>query len=352
MENNRRRLEDISWKISEEDYRKDPALSYSTLAKYERTGFNGLSTLFEPISTPSTVFGQAVDSIITGGEEEFNQRFFVADMPETTDSVIKIVKDLFAVYGTSYNSIESIPDSNVLVVVNNNNYQQNWKPETRVKVVKEKGSRYYELLFLSGTKTILSSEVANNVYEAVRALKESEATKDYFAPNNVFDDTIERFYQLKFKANLDGIDYRCMADLLIVDKANKIVYPIDLKTSSHKEWDFFKSFIEWNYQIQARLYWRIIRKVMDADEEFKDYKLADYKFIVVNKETLTPLVWEFESTTETGNLFFGKNKQIEMRDPETIGQELHYYLSTENVVVPQGIEINNSNSLIKWMENM
>ena len=104
--------------------------------------------------------------------------------------------------------------------------------------------------------------------------------------------------------------------------------------------------------IQARLYWRIIRKVMDADEEFKDYKLANYKFIVVNKETLTPLVWEFESTTEVGNLVFGKNKQIEMRDPETIGKELHHYLSTENVVVPQGIEINNSNSLIKWMNNM
>jgi hypothetical protein len=242
-----RSLREISWQVPEETYREDLALSYSTLAKYERSGFNGLETLFDKVESPSLTFGSAVDSIITGGEEEFNQRFFVADMPETPDSVVKIVKDLFAVYGTSYNSIESIPDSNVLVVVNNNNYQQNWKPETRVKVVKEKGSRYYELLFLSGTKTILSSEVANNVYEAVRALKESESTKEYFAPNNVFDDTIERFYQLKFKANLNGIDYRCMADLLIADKANKVVYPIDLKTSSHKEWDFYQSFVQWRY---------------------------------------------------------------------------------------------------------
>ena len=104
--------------------------------------------------------------------------------------------------------------------------------------------------------------------------------------------------------------------------------------------------------IQARLYWRIIRKVMDADEEFKDYRLADYKFIVVNKETLVPLVWEFEATTAVGDIYFGKNKQIEMRDPETIGKELFGYLSQQNVVVPNGIEINNSNSLIKWMNNM
>ena len=91
---------------------------------------------------------------------------------------------------------------------------------------------------------------------------------------------------------------------------------------------------------------------MDSDEEFKDYKLADYKFIVVNKETLTPLVWGFESTTSLGDIKFGKNKQIEMRDPETIGKELYHYLSTENVVVPQGIELTTQNSLIKWMNNM
>ena len=242
-----RSLKEISWQVPEEEYREDFALSYSTLAKYERSGFNGLSTLFDKVESPSLTFGSAVDSIITGGEEEFNQRFFVADMPETPDSVIKIVKDLFAIYGTSYDKIENIPDSNVLVAVNNNNYQQNWKPETRVKVVKEKGSRYYELLFLSGDRTILSSEVADNVYAAVRALKESESTKKYFESDSVFDDTIKRFYQLKFKAELNGIEYRCMADLLVVDKEKKIVYPIDLKTSSHKEWDFYQSFVQWRY---------------------------------------------------------------------------------------------------------
>ena len=56
-----------------------------------------------------------------------------------------------------------------------------------------------------------------------------------------------------------------MSDLLIVDYKSKTVQPIDLKTSSHTEWDFFKSFIQWNYQIQARLYWRIIRDVMNKD---------------------------------------------------------------------------------------
>ena len=40
-------LSDISWQIPEEIYRQDAALSYSTLAKYEREGFDKLDSLFE-----------------------------------------------------------------------------------------------------------------------------------------------------------------------------------------------------------------------------------------------------------------------------------------------------------------
>ena len=70
-----KKLFDISWQVEEDEYRKDSALSYSTLARYERTGFNGLSSLFDHLETPSLSFGSAVDSIITGGEEEFKERF-------------------------------------------------------------------------------------------------------------------------------------------------------------------------------------------------------------------------------------------------------------------------------------
>ena len=65
-------LKRISWVCSEEEYRADPAYSYSTLAKYNREGFNKLDSLFDKVESPSLTFGSAVDSIITGGEEEFN----------------------------------------------------------------------------------------------------------------------------------------------------------------------------------------------------------------------------------------------------------------------------------------
>lgn len=337
-------LKDISWNVPEEVYRQDNALSYSVLSKFRRSGFNELEHLFDKIDTPSLTFGSAVDSIITGGEEEFNSRFMVAEFPSVPDSIVNIVKSLFNAHNDSYRTLESIPDTDVIAEAAAFNYQNNWKPETRAKVIKEKGSVYYKLLYLSRDKILLDTETYTDVTNTVSALRSSESTKNYFADNNPFEN-VERLYQLKFKATLDGVDYRCMADLLIVDHDRKVVIPVDLKTSGKPEWDFYKSFVDWRYDIQARLYWRIIRDNMDKDPYFKDFELLNYQFIVANRKTLTPLVWECEFTKEKGDLSIGDTT---FEDPENIGRELSIYL-TSNRSVPIGIQLTGINSLTEWL---
>lgn len=344
-------LRDISWQVSEEEYRADPALSYSTLARYEREGFNNLDKLFDRIETPSLTFGSAVDSIITGWQEEFDERFMVAEFPSIPDSIVKIIKSLYKQYAGTYRSLLNIPDSSIIRETEDQNYQMNWKPETRAKVIREKGTDYYNLLFVAGDRCIIDTQTYQDVVNAVRVLKESSSTKLYFADDNPFEPDIERLYQLKFKGEFDGITYRNMADLIIVNHKEKWVKPVDLKTSSHTEWDFYKSFIEWNYQIQARLYWAIIRQNMDKDEYFKDFKLLDYDFIVVNKRTLTPLVWNCPFTQAQGTLRFGNNSQIEMRSPFEIGKELNSYL-TSRPKVPMGINETGTNNLKDWLNKL
>ena len=325
-------------------YRQDSALSYSTLSKFKRSGFNELAHLFDRIETPSLTFGSAVDSIITGGEEELNSRLMVAEFPSVPDSIITIVKCLFDGYNNQYRTLESIPDKEVIEVAAQFSYQNNWKPETRAKVIKEKGSVYYKLLYLSKDKTILDTATNLDVRKTVDALKTSPTTRYYFSPSNPFEN-VERLYQLKFKATLNGIDYRCMADLIIVDHDRKVIIPVDLKTSGKPEWDFYKSFVDWRYDIQARLYWRIIRYNLDKDSYFKDFKLLDYLFIVANRKTLTPLVWECEFTRQKGLIEF---KDVRFEDPEDIGKELQTYL-TSSLSVPIGIKLKESNSLTEWL---
>lgn len=84
-----------------------------------------------------------------------------------------------------------------------------------------------------------------------------------------------------------------MFDELIVDHVEKIIYPIDLKTTGHPEEDFEQSFLTWRYMIQAQLYSYILSEVVRRDEYFRDFKIAHYTFIPINRITLAPLIWRY-----------------------------------------------------------
>lgn len=244
-------FKEISWDVTEDIYRADSALSYSTLATFNRGGFNGLPQLFERKDTESLLFGSCVDSIITGGFDDFEERFVVIDIPDIVPSIKKVVKTCFDQFGDMVNLLSKIPDDKLLEVINLCEYQPGWRDVNRIKSIRNDGNQYYKALVLASGKQVVTTSMYTDVLNSVQALKESVATRWYFNDDNDdfnFDKPeIERLYQLKFKSTIDGIDYRCMSDLLVIDHTNKIVYPVDLKTSSHYEWDFFKSFLEWDY---------------------------------------------------------------------------------------------------------
>ncbi len=340
-------LQDISWKVPEETYRNDSALSYSILAKYEREGFSHLDTLFDRVESPSLLFGSCVDTLLTDGDVAFNNQYMVSDLPSLDPGIEPIVKEVFSQFKNSYTNINDIPESQIAPIISQYGYQPRWKPETRCKAVREKGQHYYQTLFMAGDKTIVPQNVYNKVFACIRALKDSPQTHFYFKDNDPFEE-VERFYQLKFKGTLDGIDYRCMADLILVNHKTKEIIPCDLKTSSHREWEFPVSFLQWRYDIQARLYWLLIKQTMDKDEYFKDFTLGDYRFIVVNNiDNPIPLVWNFAGTRAAGEITLGGKT---LRHPTTIGEELTYYLEN-NPSVPVGIELKKSNNIEKWFEN-
>lgn len=209
----RRSLKDISWQVTEEEYRQDPALSYSTMARYERGGFGSLETLFEKAESPSLTFGSVVDTLITA-PEDFDKLFLVAQLETTlSDTQIQITKKAFELFHSEHSDLKNVSDNELLsLVLEDIPWNNHWKPETRVKKIKEDCRGYYQLLYIADGRTIIDTFTYNDAINVVDRLKAADATRFYFEPNNVFDNSIERFYQLKFKANLEGVDYRCMAD--------------------------------------------------------------------------------------------------------------------------------------------
>lgn len=341
-------LKDISWDVPEATYRQDPALSYSTLAKYERNGFYGIKSLDEKISTPSLLLGSVTDCILTDGEDAFNDRFAVMDY-NITDGGINVCKALASLYSEKYKEFKDIPEVLVSQTAQEVGFWKDpkWNSRRYKEVLNTGDVDVYYKVLTSNDKTIISSQMYSDALAMVDALKTSEATKFYFAPDNPFDDSIKRYYQLKFKATLDSILYRIMADLIWVDYKNKKIHLCDLKTSHKPEYKFPLSFLEWNYLIQSKLYTRVVQANIEKDEYFKDFTIEDFTFIVVNKDTLTPLTWKFTDFNVKGTFVYGKNK-TELRDPEDIGKELHYYL-THDCKVPFDVSMTEPNDIVKFL---
>lgn len=335
-------FKELSWNVTEEEYRADPAISYSTLARFHREGFENIDHLFDTVSSSSLTFGSMVDTLLTDGEQAFNDRFYVSTQPAIEPAIAEIVKTIF-LYEDKYNSLVDVPTEMIEGAINYVNYQPRWKMETRVNNVLSKGASYYDSLILSNGKEIVSSQERDDAFACVDILRTDPKTKYYFAKDNPFDE-VERLYQLKFKGEYEGIAMRCMADLIIVDHKNKIVIPCDLKTSFKPEYKFYKSFIEWRYYIQAQSYWYQIRAAMDKDPYFKDFKLLDYRFIVICNKTRNPLVWEWPFTQCQTDI---EINGVIIPNWRGIIKDLNYYLHYIPKT-PIGI-VEGCNDLSKWI---
>lgn len=332
-------LSDISLPITEPEYRQRSELSYSTLSRYESLGFDGLDHLFDKVESPSLLFGSCVDCLITDGMDAFNELFTVLDV-NVTDGGRDVCKKIIELY-PSVLTFEEIPEEYVSYAAKEAGFWKadKWDKIRYREVLKTGNIAMYFNALKNSSKTIVDSETYNDALKCVQALKTSPATQGYFAENDELS-PVRRYYQLKFAAKFEGVGYRCMMDLAVVDYEDKKIYPIDLKTSSKTEWHFMDSFEQWKYMIQARLYWRVLKANLMADEYFKDFTLEDYRFIVVNRRTLTPLVWEFPLTKTLGTLVDKEGK--EYRDPFEIGKELQGYLNLKPRV-PNGIDIDGVN---------
>ena len=343
-------LKEIALHIDEPTYRKMPELSYSILSRFQSVGFD-INKLQEKVSSPSLLFGAATDALLTGGQEEFERNFMVVDLPNIPDSASNCVRIIWNKYKDTYKHLNEIPMDILNTELQLNGFWPNSRYSAQARIngfFKNPVEDYYQLNYIAENKSIITTELHMQILQAVNALKTSPATKNYFAEDNPWDNSIERLYQLKFRAYLNGVGYKCMMDECIVLHDKKLIIPIDLKTScSCEEKDFYFNFLKYHYSLQARLYSRILRANLDKDEYFKDFKILNYRFIFCHKDSCSPLVWEFEETHSKGTLYLGRHKQIGLPDPEDLGRELYLFFSSGQK--PEEPLIADRNLLDSWI---
>jgi len=335
-------LKDISWLVSEADYRADKALSYSTIASFAKGGFRQLKKVLdgEKISSASLLFGSVVDTLLTN-PEEFDDLFIVADYDEPSDKVKNIIDDVFKENFNEDNLrdvFNTYPESSLMIINLHKYGGDNWKDETKMNKIIEEGNQYFALLQLTkGGKQIVSQVVYDSALRCIKELKENKFTSWIFSNN---DPEIEVFYQLKFKINYNGElvhnplawkeqlveedTIRCMFDAIVVDHKNKIIWPIDLKTTSYNEEEFIKGIHDWFYDIQAGLYHYVLKSVCLTDDYFKDFTINPFVFVPINKYNCNPQLYLW-----TGYKPFKDYKNVLHRNWVCLLQDVRWHIERE-----------------------
>ena len=285
----RKSLKDISWLVDEITYRNDNALSYSRLSQFFKNGPKAL-IYNEKIDTPSLRMGSLVDCILTS-PEEFDDRFYVADIDKFSDTIRKIVERIYLEHEEWTDQICEINEDTLIGILNEENYQSNWKDRTRIDKIIDLGQDYYTVLKYSTGKIVISPQEFSEASQCVQTLKTHPFTYQIFECNE--DEEI--FYQLKFKTTIEDCDnseVRIMTDCIKVNHKEKWIQIYDLKTTGKDEEKFEESFDAWNYWIQAGLYEDVVDLITSADDYFSEFNLLPFKFIVINKVNLRPIVWD------------------------------------------------------------
>lgn len=315
----------LKWNIPDEGYHAAKVMCYSVLSKYERGGFSSIPTLWDNIESSYLLIGSAIDTMVTE-PSVFKNLFYVMHSNIDIDSkTAAFVETVFREMPMETFE-EALSKVSVKVIANEVSYYANLKEETIIKKLLEDRNvnLYYDDLKASEGKKMLTSYQYQKVLDCVKALHSNPLSeKLLFEP---LPENKERLFQVKFLVTLEGIKFKVMFDMIIVDHENKKVHIYDLKSTSKKVYEFPQSFVQFNYQIQDRLYYRALKQIL-KDNGFEDYNISNMRNIVVSTTEPDVLLFEFEETATIGELKY--KDDIIMRDPYKIARELQMNMKSK-----------------------
>ena len=337
-----KKFDELAENISEEDYRNNGRIHYSDIAGYLRDGFSHVLKK-EKETSPSIMFGSLVDCLVTEGTDKFNEKYCVERKFNISDNQKAVAKRLADM---GYSEFEDIDSQTILSLLDEMDLYSKNKPWTRVSKINE-CKDYFDFIVSSRGKTPVDSDTYNEAVETANILVSSRNTNVFFDDSR--NDGLDRYFQLKFNGDYEGIPITCMVDETIVDHERKKVWLVDLKTTMHGyDWEFPKSFVAWNYDIQCRMYSYIVRQVMDRDDFYKDYELCGFTFIYISKTNKSPLIWTFDDPLKRGTI---KTKDFELEDFSVPLKEL-YEIRTNNLMVPQWVSTTTGNDIIEGLDKI
>lgn len=293
-------------------YREMQGLNQSSLKKIlisPQEYLKAINKQDEEATPEHFLFGTVVDIMLTGSKDEFDEKFVkIPDETKCSDAVKAIIDEVSLRCPTG-TGLEQCRNT-ILDFCNNNNYQSNWKDDTRIDKIIKEGSEYFDLLkSIAGKTPITESEYAKAV-NAVMALKADKYTQMYTKKQK----DVEYWDKFIVCFGYEGEEIKGELDRVAINHKTKTITPIDFKTTGKSILGFNYDFWQFRYDFQAAVYTYGLQRHSDVINLLaKGYKLNNFLYIVVEKSLIhNPMIFEVHKAItkigwEGGKLSNGRN---------------------------------------------
>lgn len=268
----------------EETYRAHPGLNYSKikafitkpLLVYKKKYIDKIDD--EEDNNSGMQKGTLVDLRLLGKEEDFEKRFFVAEMPELPKpQYLRFCEHLLSLDNEEPFGDRCLKSYQMAGITTPHfpKFMENFK---------ENGAEdYYNTLVEAKGKTIITFGDLETADFAVNVLKTDENTKHIFVGDG--------FNQLPIVFEYQEIVYKILVDRIKISHFTKEINPFDLKTSYDVE-GFDYQYLKMRYDIQDALYSLGVNAWAKAN--YPGYKVNPFSFVVLDVPAYhRPLVYSF-----------------------------------------------------------
>lgn len=279
------------------DYRKAQGLNFSRIKDFYKLGLYNyykkyiLGMEVEDKESAAMVIGSAVDCILFEGEEHFENTFHIGDNTKIPSGKGgEFGRELFrqTQEGVSFD------------LAFKNAYE---KAEMSPKlfdsfVGKFQGSEieaYFQSMVDGLGKTSISLGDAGAAKNIVETLRHHSRTRQIFE--------MDGYSQLPLFFDYNGHKMKCKLDKLLVDKANRMLRPIDLKVFYSVD-DFEYRYLKDLYYLQEAVYMKGVEDF--RDKHYPDWGIDDFKFCVGHSANLSlPVIYDLRIADGEGDLYEG-----------------------------------------------
>tara|TARA_R110002020_G_scaffold444466_1_gene656095 strand:+ start:2332 stop:3345 length:1014 start_codon:yes stop_codon:yes gene_type:complete len=317
--------------ISNEELRKGPGLSYSTLKAFNEDPMvliNGKPK----ISHKGISIGGALDTLIFDGIEVLKEKYAVLSQKRPSAMLGDLADALVESnnYNTSKGGSVKINTLDGVEKANEMNLWKSLSKKSRDEDISKKLNQAFWTYVIEqsniGDKEVLSTEDYMKIIELKQVLCNHNKIGKFFS-KTVNKERYEVLFQPAFTFTVNEVEMKGGLDMVVIDHEEKRISPFDLKSTGDKGRNFPSSVFKYRYDLQGSAYMNCM--IQWKDEVYPNYTVDSFKFVVISRTEESPKVWIYAIKPQDWLEKVNKNRTVKLEGLKEILDKYKWTLESK-----------------------